>query len=76
MNFTCECFRCGEEFTEPLPRVLCPPCRPLFITERLEDRRQFYRKHPDAPRPGDRVRLLTEDERAFVRDVATDVAAL
>ena len=37
---------------------------------------KFYLEHPYAPMPGDTVRLRTDEDRAFERDVMADVADL
>jgi hypothetical protein len=72
--------RCGAGFTEPVPRVFCPPCRPLAAAEVAEMRAKaltkFYLEHPDVPMPGDTVRLRTDEDRAFARDVMADLAGL
>jgi hypothetical protein len=80
VKVTCECLRCGAGFTEPVPRVFCPPCRPLAAAElaelQAEALAKFYLEHPYAPMPGDRVRRKTDEDRAFEADVMTDLADL
>jgi hypothetical protein len=75
-----ECWRCRAEFTDTVPRVFCVPCRTLAAAEVVEARAEvltrFYRDHPDAPMPGDRVRRRTDDDRAFARAVMADLAEL
>jgi len=75
-----ECLRCGAEFTGPVPRVFCPPCRPLAAAEMAEMQAEaltkFYLEHPGFPMPGDTVRRKTDEDRAFERDVMTGLADL
>jgi hypothetical protein len=79
-DITSECFRCGAAFTGPVPRVFCPPCRPLAAAEMAEMQAEalakFYLENPYAPMPGDTVRRKTDADRAFERDVMADVADL
>ena len=79
-DVTCECLRCEAKFTGPVPRVFCPPCRPLAAAEMAKANEEavakFYLEHPYAPMPGDTVRLRTDEDRAFERDVMADVADL
>ena len=79
-DVTCECLRCEAKFTGPVPRVFCPPCRPLAAAEMAEMQAEaltkFYLEHPGFPMPGDTVRLKTDEDRAFERDIAADLAEL
>jgi hypothetical protein len=75
-GFACICLRCESEFTEPVPRVFCPPCRPAVVEEMAEHIMQFYIDHPDFPMPGDTVRRRTQDDADFELAVMTDLADL
>ena len=75
-GFTIECWGCHAELTVSLPRVFCPACRPVVAARADERRVKSFLEHPDFPMPGDRVRLRTEDDRAFERDVMSDLADL
>ena len=75
---TCECFRCGTGFTEPVPRVFCPPCRPLAAGEAAKAHESALAgvAAEYGLMPGDRVRLRTAGDRAFEAAVMAGLAEL
>ena len=75
-EFVCICLRCEGEFTEPVPRVFCEPCRPIVVEEAAERIMQFYIDNPHFPMPGDTVRRRTQDDVDFEIAVMTDLADL
>ncbi len=75
-GFVCVCLRCEAEFTEPLPRVFCEPCRPAVVEEMTDRIMQFYADYPHFPLPGDTVRRRTPDDMDFEAAVMADVESL
>lgn len=76
-GFECTCLACQSDFTAELPRVFCSDaCGSDHRAKAGALLVQHYIDHPDAPMPGDRVRLKTAEDRALERDVTADLSRL
>ena len=76
-GFECSCFNCHADFTADLPTVFCSgSCREAAAARCADALVKYLADHPEIPLPGDRVRLRTDEDRAFERDVKADLAAL